>query len=95
MNCGFLSGMKARIASFRGSRRIRKGNQCIIIVDKVTTKEEAKQLVGKTVSWKTSGKEPKTITGKVTAAHGNKGALRVLFEKGMPGQCLGTEVEIQ
>ena len=87
--------MKARIASFRGSRRIRKGNQCILQVDKVTTKEEAKKLVGKTVTWKTPAKEPKTITGKITAAHGNSGAVRVLFETGMPGQSLGMEVDIQ
>jgi len=31
----------------------------------------------------------------VRSPHGNKGALRVLFERGMPGQAIGTKVELQ
>jgi large subunit ribosomal protein L35Ae len=87
--------MKGTIASFRGSRRIRKGNQCIIIIDKIEKKEDAEKLVGKTATWITPAKkEKRTIQGKITAAHGKKGAVRVLFEKGMPGQSIGTEIEI-
>ena len=93
---GILENMKGAIASFRGSRRLRKGNQCIVKVDKIEKKEDAEKLVGKIVKWQTtSTKEKREITGKVTAAHGNSGALRVLFEKGMPGQSLGTEVNIE
>ena len=55
-------------------------------------KEDAIKLIGKTVSWKSpAGKE---IKGKVTQFHGNKGALRVIFEKGMPGQAVGSKVDI-
>jgi len=50
-------------------------------------------LVGKEVVWKSpKGKE---IKGKVTKDHGNSGALKVLFETGMPGQSLSTKVEIK
>ncbi len=37
----------------------------------------------------------KTIEGKVTALHGSKGALRVLFERGMPGQAIGQTLEVK
>ncbi len=88
--------MKGTITAFRGTRRVKKGNQCIIQAEKVAKKEEAEKLVGKIVTWKTpSKKEPKEIKGKITAVHGGNGAVRVLFEKGMPGQSLGTEVKIE
>lgn len=56
-------------------------------------KEKSNALVGKDVVWVNSkGKE---IKGKITNLHGNKGNVRVLFERGMPGQSLGSEVEIK
>jgi large subunit ribosomal protein L35Ae len=85
--------MKAKIANFRRGRRTQKGNQMIIYVDGVDTKENAQKLVGKTIVFKTeTGKE---IKGKISSIHGNKGAVRALFEKGMPGQAIGKTVEIQ
>ena len=84
--------MEAVIASFRRGRHVQSNNHMIIYLSSVNTKEETKKLIGKSVKWKSSsGKEFK---GKVASAHGNKGALRVIFEKGMPGQSLGTKVEI-
>ena len=35
------------------------------------------------------------IVGKITCTHGNKGAVRVVFDKGLPGQSLGQEVKIE
>jgi len=87
--------MKGIIANFRGSRRIKTGNQMIIKVDSVTDKEKAKALVGKNVSWTAPGKKKTTIKGKVSAVHGNSGAVRAVFEKGLPGQALGQEVKIE
>ena len=59
----------------------------------VDSKEKAQSLVGKKTSWKSpAGKE---INGKVASAHGTKGAIRVIFEKGMPGQSISTKVEIK
>ncbi len=64
----------------------------IVVVKGVDGKEKASELVGKAVSWKSpAGKE---IKGKVRSAHGNKGAVRVLFETGMPGQAIGDKVVI-
>jgi large subunit ribosomal protein L35Ae len=65
----------------------------IVIVDGVSKREKAAVLVGKEVVWKSpAGKE---IKGKVASAHGNKGNIRVIFEKGMPGQSLTNKVEIK
>ena len=63
----------------------------ILVADGIN-KEKAAALVGKKVSWKSpAGKE---IKGEVRATHGSKGAVRALFETGMPGQAIGTKVEI-
>jgi len=56
-------------------------------------REEAKKLVGRIVEWKSpSGK---IISGKISDAHGNKGLVRAIFEKGLPGQALTNEIEIK
>lgn len=85
--------MEGIIVNFRGSRRVKKGNHMIVEISSVDSKEKASQLVGKKVVWKTSA--GKVISGKVASAHGNSGALRVIFETGMPGQSLGTKVNIE
>jgi large subunit ribosomal protein L35Ae len=84
--------MEAVIANFRQGRHTQKGNHMILNVEGVGSKEDAEKLVGKELSYKTSsGKE---IKGKVASAHGNSGAVRVIFETGMPGQALGTKLSI-
>ena len=87
--------MNGIIASFRGARRTRYTNHMIILVEGVDSKEKAEKLVGKLVTWTSPGKLKKEIKGKVASAHGNKGAVRVIFEKGMPGQSLSTKVKIE
>ncbi len=86
--------MKAIIVNYRGGRHVQKQNQAVVTVEGVSSKEEAEKLVGKTVSYTCEGKNKNVIAGKVSAAHGNSGALRVLFEKGIPGQSLGKEVSL-
>ena len=84
--------MEGIIKNFRKSRHIQQPNHLIIYVDSSNTKEEATKLVGKKVSWKSpAGKE---ISGEIKASHGNKGAVRAIFEKGLPGQSIGQKVSI-
>lgn len=85
--------MEAVIVNFRGSRRVKKGNHMIIEVEGINDKVKASELVGKKVVWKTSA--GKSLQGKVASPHGNSGALRVIFETGMPGQSIGTKVMIE
>ncbi len=85
--------MEGVIVNFRGSRRVKKGNHMIVEVSGVESKDQAAKMVGKKVVWKTSA--GKMINGKVASAHGNSGALRIIFETGMPGQSLGQKVAIE
>ena len=87
--------MSGIISHFRGSRRRKKGNQLIVIVPSVDSADKAKSYVGKSAIWVAPGKNKTTIKGKVSATHGNSGALRVIFERGLPGQSLGQEVKIE
>jgi len=85
--------MEGTIVNYRGSHKTQHPNQMIIKVDSIDTKEKAKDLIKKTVSWETPTK--KIIKGTITKEHGNKGAVRVKFEKGLPGQAIGTKVKIE
>jgi len=67
----------------------------LIEVEGVDSREKAKEFVGKNVSWSSPGKEPKIISGVIKSAHGNNGVVRALFEKGLPGQAIGTGVKIE
>ena len=85
--------MEGTISNFRSGRHTQTTNQMIVVAEGITDKEKAKELVGKKVVWKSpSGKK---LNGKITAVHGNKGAVRILFETGMPGQSLSGKVSIQ
>lgn len=84
--------MEGVIVHFRGSYKLKKHNHMVVHVDSVKSKEDAAKLVGKNVVWKSpAGKE---INGKIAKEHGNKGALRVIFERGMPGQSIRDKVVI-
>lgn len=87
--------MQGIISHFRGSFRRRKGNQLIVVVQGVDKKDKAQSLVGKIAVWTSPGKDKKEIKGKISSTHGNKGAVRVIFERGLPGQSLGEDVKIQ
>ena len=67
----------------------------IIQVEGVSSKEEAGKLVGKKVEWTAPGKNNTKITWTVSTAHGNKGAVRATFERGMPGQSVGKKLVIE
>ena len=84
--------MKGIVVQFRRSRhRIHERHYLLDLGFK--TREEAKKLVGKDVEWKSPA--GKIIKGKVSDAHGNKGLVRAIFESGLPGQAMTTEVEVK
>ncbi|MBS3151717.1 50S ribosomal protein L35ae [Candidatus Woesearchaeota archaeon] len=85
--------MRARIVSFRRSRRRQNTRQIILKVENIASKEKTKDVIGKTVVWKSSsGKE---IKGKISNYHGNSGNVRAILDKGVPGQAIGDEVEVK
>lgn len=89
----FLLVMKAVIVNFRLARNHQYDNQMILKVEGVESRDKASKLVGKKVVWTSPAN--KEIAGEVRSAHGNKGALRALFETGMPGQAIGSVVALK
>jgi|TARA_B100001964_G_C13849393_1_gene429488 large subunit ribosomal protein L35Ae len=86
--------IKAKVIQFRRGRKNYTPRHFLIEIGDSDSREKASKLVGKTVTWKSPGKKEKIITGKISSAHGNNGVVRAIFEKGLPGQAIGTEVKI-
>ena len=84
--------MEATIVNYRMGRHRQYNNQMIIQVENIDKREKAKHLIGKRVLWLSPTK--KELTGVIKKEHGNNGALRVIFDKGLPGQALGTNIAI-
>lgn len=84
--------MEGRVVSFRRGRRTQKKYQMIVKISGIENKDKAKTFVNKKVVWKSPG--GKEIKGVITNIHGNAGGLRVQFERGLPGQSIGTKVSL-
>jgi len=85
--------MEAVIINYRGSHRVKNHRQMILEITGVDSKEKASKLVGKKVTFTTPGN--KHMVGIVSAPHGNGGALRAIWETGMPGQAIGSKVKVE
>ena len=85
--------MMAKIIQFRRGRRVIHERHFLIEIEACKNKEDAAKYIGKEVEWKSPA--GKIIKGKIASTHGNKGVVRVIFEKGLPGQALASKVEIK
>ena|SRR3989344_186069 len=83
--------MKGIVVQFRRGRHTVHEKHYLLDLG-LSSRDEAKKMAGKEVSW--TSPAGKKINGKVSSAHGNKGLLRAIFEKGLPGQAITTEIEI-
>ncbi len=83
---------KGKVVQFRRSLKHYEPRHFILNVG-TDSKEKAAKFVDKEVVWKSTA--GKLIRGKITAAHGNKGLVRAIFERGLPGQALNTEIEVK
>ncbi len=86
--------VKAIVVQFRRGRKTFKPRHFLIEIEESDSREKADKFVGKEVVWTSPGKLAKKITGKISSPHGNGGVVRAIFEKGLPGQAIGTEVSI-
>jgi large subunit ribosomal protein L35Ae len=77
--------------NYRSGPKTQNPKECIIRFAHVTSGSDASRLIGRKVAWK-SGKG--RIVGKIIALHGKKGLVRARFRKGVPGQALGTTVQL-
>ncbi len=85
--------MEGRIIQFRRGRKTIIEKHFLIEIKGISSREEAEKMTGKEVEWKSPA--GKIIIGKISAPHGNKGVVRAIFEKGLPGQAVTTKVEIR
>ena len=85
--------MDGKVIQFRRGRHTIHERHFLVEIPKVENRKDAEKLIGKEVVWKSPA--GKIIKGKVSGAHGNKGVVRAIFEKGLPGQAITTKVEIK
>jgi large subunit ribosomal protein L35Ae len=85
----------AKVIQFRRGRKTYTPRHFLIEIPGIDSREKAGKFVGKDVSWTSGGKEAKIISGKIAAAHGGNGVVRAIFERGLPGQAIGTDVEVK
>ncbi len=84
--------MKGILVQFRRGRHTIHERHYLLDLG-LASREEARKMAGKIVEWKSpSGK---IISGKISDAHGNKGLVRAIFERGLPGQAITDEIEIK
>ncbi len=84
--------MEGIINNFRRARAHQDTKHLVISLYGVDSREKAAKYVGKKVTFTTeTGKE---ISGEIRAAHGNKGCIRAIFERSLPGQSLGQKVKV-
>lgn len=84
--------MKGILVQFRRSRHRIKEKHYLLDLG-LTARSDAAKMKGKIVEWKSPA--GKVISGKISDAHGNKGLVRAIFEKGLPGQAVTDEVEVK
>lgn len=65
--------------------------ECLIQFAHVNSVSLAGQLVNRKVVWKQGNVK---LIGKIAGPHGKNGVVKVKFQKGVPGQALGTTVEL-
>ncbi len=79
-----------RITNYRIGIRSQTPRECLVEFKDITSASLAGKLIGKKVAWK--GKNSVHV-GKVRGIHGRNGMVRVRFNRGVPGQAIGTVVE--
>jgi large subunit ribosomal protein L35Ae len=84
--------MEGTIVNYRSGRHNQHNNEMIIQIQGIDKADKAKHLIGKKVVW-TSPKK-KELIGIIKRQHGNNGAVRAVFDKGLPGQSLGTKIKV-
>ena len=79
------------VASCRRGPKTQRPKEYLIQFRSVKSFSEAGQLIGRKAAWPLG--QPNCI-GKIVALHGKKGLVRARFRKGLPGNALGSLVEI-
>jgi len=79
------------IVNYRIGIGTQNPKECLIQFAHVNSASLAGQLINRKVVWKQGDSK---FIGKIVGSHGKKGVVKVKFQKGVPGQALGTTVEL-
>jgi large subunit ribosomal protein L35Ae len=79
------------IVNYRIGIGTQNPKECLIQFAHVNSASLAGQLVNRKVVWKQGNIKH---IGKIAGPHGKNGVVKVKFQKGVPGQALGTTVEL-
>ena len=80
-----------RITNYRVGNKSQTPKEILVTFQGLETVALAGKLVGQKVAWK-QGKTQ--FLGKVKGLHGRNGMVKVKFPHGVPGQAVGTFVEL-
>jgi len=86
-----MTVLRGIIVNYRVGPKSQRPKECIIEFPNVKSPREAARLIGRKIAWKDGENK---IVGKIVSTHGNKGLVRARFRKGVPGQALGSSVEV-
>jgi len=79
-----------RITNYRIGIKTQMTKECLVQLDKADLTLST-PLIGRKVMWK-QGKT--ALAGKIVGFHGRNGMVRVRFTRGLPGQAIGTTVQL-
>ena len=87
--------VKAVFQGFRRSKVNQYENQARLRVDGLNSKEDVNFYLGKRVVYVyKAAKGFKTIWGKITNAHGNKGGVLARFRSNLPPRAIGATLRV-
>jgi ribosomal protein L35AE/L33A len=79
------------IVNYRTGPKSQKSKEYLIQFTCARSVSDAARLVGRKVAWQ---KGEDKIVGKIVSLHGKKGLVRARIRKGLPGQAIGTAVNL-
>ncbi len=80
-----------RITNYRTGPKSQESKVCLIQFGGIDSAGLAGKLVGQKVTWKN---ETSSMIGKIIGLHGRNGMVKVRFKHGVPGEAIGTVVEL-
>ena len=83
---------KAIFVNYSGGRHTQMNKQILVKIDQVDDKNKAAKYIGRKVTWKSPSGN--TLIGKIISVRGGNGVLKAIFRKGLPGQAIGKELNI-
>ena len=79
------------IVGYRTGPKTQRSKECILKFPKVRSPGEAARLIGRKVAWPVGERR---VRGKIVGLHGRSGLVRARFRRGVPGEAIGTRIEV-